>query len=103
MTGATRVAYAQIPSYLVPESLRQRFARIDNRYRKRAELNAIAVSGDTVSQLEIVAKVIDQSFEAADFRQIFLRCRHDGAQHEVDFAPQPIHEHTGGEIGAVAH
>ena len=63
----------------------------------------MAVSCDTVSQLEVVAEVIDQGFEAADLREIFLRRRHDGAEHEIDLAAQPIDEHTGGEIGAVAH
>src|ERR1700746_3336151 len=103
MTGSTRAANAQIPSHLVPESIQQRFARINNRYRKCGELYVIAVSCDAVSQLEVVAKVIDQGFEAADAREIFLARRHHGAEHEVDLAAEPIDEHTRGEIGAVTH
>src|ERR1700751_348949 len=81
----------------------QRLARINDRYRDRAELDAMTLPRNAIPQLEVVAKIIYERLEATDLGEIFLRRRHYGAEHEIDFPAEPVHEHARGEIRALAH
>ena len=71
---------------------------------KRAELDAMAARGDAVAELVVVAEIIGERFEAADFGEAPLGSRHHGAEHEIEAATatEPCDEHAGREIGAIA-
>ena len=58
---------------------------------KRAELDAMAARGDAIAELVVVAEIIGERFEAADFGEAPLGGGHHGAEHEVEPAPPPSH------------
>ena len=78
--------------------------RVDDVHRKAAQLDAMAARGEAVAELVVVAEIIDQRFEAADFGEMFFRGGHHRAEHEIEFASaeEPRDEHARREIRAVA-
>src|ERR1700722_6247137 len=102
MAPRTRIADAQVPAQLVAKSVAQRFVRINDVHREAAQLHAITARHDAVPQFVIVAEIIGQRFEPADFSEVLLGSSHHRAQHKIESAEKPRHQHAGSEVGAVA-
>ena len=68
------------------------------------ECDAMAARGEPIAEFVIVAKIIDQRFEAADFSETLFSGRHHGAQHEIERAitEEPRDEDTGREVRTIA-
>src|SRR6202035_2327943 len=102
MTPGTRVADAEVRAELVPKCISYCFSRVNDVHGKTAQLNAIASRGDAIAELVVVAEVIRQGFESADFGQVLFRRCHHRAQHEVDSTEIAGDEYARREVGAIA-
>src|ERR1700722_2311421 len=89
VSPGARIAYAEIAANLVPERVKHRFAWVHNVDRKPAELDAIATRGDAVAKFVVVAKVIDDRFESANFGEVLFGGGHYGTEHEIQAAEKP--------------
>ena len=103
MAPGARIANREIPAKLMTK----RFGSVwwDNRWRRETgSARCDGCGGDAIAEFVVVAKIIDERFESADFSEAPLGGRHHGAEHEVEAAtaPEPCDEHSGREIGAIA-
>src|ERR1700728_5350646 len=104
VSGGPRKTNAQIPADLMLEGLAERFVRVDDFHWCADKLDTAVASGDAIAELVVVAKIIDQRFEATNFGELLFRGGHHGAEHEIQTlsTEQPRDEDARGEIGAVA-
>ena len=104
MSPGARIADAEIPTNLMAKSGGQPLGRIDDGNGELAEIDAMAVGGEAIAEFVVVAKIIDQRFEAADFSEMLFSGRHHGAQHEIEraIAEEPRDEDARREVGAIA-
>ncbi len=77
--------------------------RINDVHGKAAQLDAMAARGDAIAEFVVVAEIVDERFEAADFGEMPFRGGHHRAEHEIELPPQePRDEDARREIRAIA-
>src|SRR6202049_605521 len=94
-------AHGERPAHLMREGFSQRLPGIYDANRIRDQLDAVAMGRDAMAELVVVHEMIDQAFEAADFRKMFFRRGHRGAQGEIHAGCQPGANDARGEIRRV--